>query len=289
MSFLHLAIVLPFIVALLIPLFLPVDQTSSYWLVSTSNSSDFVYLLLNIYPKNDGRGNDCFNALDSATGINFTVVVDGLSLLFALLITGIGSLVTFYSIYYLGKKKERLSNFYTFLFIFMTAMLGVVLSDNLIVLYLFWELTSISSFLLIGYWYHRERSRYGARKSMMITVFGGLMMLGGFILLHIMSDSFSIREIISNADVISNNSLFIPAMILILLGAFYEICASSIPYLVARCDGSTYSGQCLPPLCYDGKSWDLYCRSVHATICKFGCMVLDGITRWDYDPFLGFT
>ncbi|MBC8930666.1 Na+/H+ antiporter subunit A, partial [Escherichia coli] len=96
-------------------------------------------------------------------GINFTVVVDGLSLLFALLITGIGSLVTFYSIYYLGKKKERLSNFYTFLFIFMTAMLGVVLSDNLIVLYLFWELTSISSFLLIGYWYHRERSRYGAR------------------------------------------------------------------------------------------------------------------------------
>ncbi|MCH3078515.1 Na+/H+ antiporter subunit A, partial [Listeria monocytogenes] len=80
------------------------------------------------------------------------------------------------SIYYLGKKKARLSNFYTFLFIFMTAMLGVVLSDNLIVLYLFWELTSISSFLWIGYWYHRERSRYGARKSRMITVFGGLMM-----------------------------------------------------------------------------------------------------------------
>lgn len=110
----------------------------------------------------------------------------------------------------------------------MTAMLGVVLSDNLIVLYLFWELTSISSFLLIGYWYHRERSRYGARKSMMITVFGGLMMLGGFILLHIMSDSFSIREIISNADVISNNSLFIPAMILILLGAFTK--SAQVPF-----------------------------------------------------------
>ncbi|HBI6638830.1 TPA: Na+/H+ antiporter subunit A, partial [Listeria monocytogenes] len=101
-------------------------------------------------------------------------------------------------------------------------------SDNLIVLYLFWELTSISSFLLIGYWYHRERSRYGARKSMMITVFGGLMMLGGFILLHIMSDSFSIRAIIRDADVISNNSLFIPAMILVLLGAFTK--SAQVPF-----------------------------------------------------------
>ncbi|MCB2554742.1 Na+/H+ antiporter subunit A, partial [Listeria monocytogenes] len=78
------------------------------------------------------------------------------------------------------------------------------------------------------YWYHRERSRYGARKSMMITVFGGLMMLGGFILLHIMSDSVSIREIISNADVISNNSLFIPTMILILLGAFTK--SAQVPF-----------------------------------------------------------
>ena len=63
----------------------------------------------------------------------------------------------------------------------MGAMLGVVLSDNMIVLYMFWEFTSISSFLLIGYWYHRERSRYGAQKSMLITVFGGLSMLGGFL------------------------------------------------------------------------------------------------------------
>ncbi len=160
--------------------------------------------------------------------INFTVVVDGLSLLFALLITGIGALVTFYSIFYLEKNKERLNNFYAFLMIFMTAMLGVVLSDNLIVLYLFWELTSISSFLLIGYWYHRERSRYGARKSMMVTVFGGLMMLGGFIILHIMTDSFSIRAIIANGAAIVENQLFVPAMILILLGAFTK--SAQVPF-----------------------------------------------------------
>ena len=129
-------------------------------------------------------------------GINFIAYVDGLGLLFAMLITGIGSLVVLYSIYYLDKKKEQLHNFYVYLMMFMGAMLGVVLSDNLIVLYMFWEFTSISSFLLIGYWYHRERSRYGAQKSMLITVFGGLSMLGGFLLLYLMGGTFSIRELV---------------------------------------------------------------------------------------------
>lgn len=79
-------------------------------------------------------------------GINFTAYVDGLGLLFALLITGIGSLVVLYSIYYLSKEREQLGPFYVYLLMFMGAMLGVVLVDNVIVLYLFWELTSISSF-----------------------------------------------------------------------------------------------------------------------------------------------
>ena len=124
--------------------------------------------------------------------------IDGLSLLFTLLITGIGALVVLYSIFYLDKNREKLNNFYVYLLIFMSAMLGVVQSDNVISLYLFWELTSISSFLLIGYWNTRDRSRFGALKSMMITVFGGLMMLGGFVLLGIMGDTFSIRELIAN-------------------------------------------------------------------------------------------
>lgn len=153
-------------------------------------------------------------------GVNFTVYIDGLGLLFALLITGIGALVVLYSIYYLSKEKESLHNFYVYLLCFMGAMLGVVLSDNVIVLYTFWELTSLSSFLLIGYWYHREKSRYGAQKSMLITVFGGLSMLAGFILLSIMTDTFSIREMIAQVDTLPSHELFIPAMLLILLGAF---------------------------------------------------------------------
>src|SRR5690606_26152074 len=124
-----------------------------------------------------------------------------------------------YSIYYLSKEKESLGNFYVYLLMFMGAMLGVVLSDNLIVLYTFWELTSFSSFSLIGYWYQRQGSRYGAQKSMLITVFGGLAMLGGFVLLYIMTGSFSVREIIAMAGDISTEPYFIVALILVLLGA----------------------------------------------------------------------
>jgi multicomponent Na+:H+ antiporter subunit A len=153
-------------------------------------------------------------------GINFTVYLDGLSLLFLLLITGIGTLVILYSIYYLSKKTEKLNNFYVYLLMFMGAMLGVVLSDNLIVLYVFWELTSLASSLLISYWFHREKSTYGAQKSMLITVFGGLSMLGGFSLMYVMTGTFSIREIIANVDLVTTSTLFLPAMLLILLGAF---------------------------------------------------------------------
>src|SRR5690625_2122715 len=118
--------------------------------------------------------------------INFQFYLDGLSLLFVLLISGIGSLVVLYSIYYL-KQSENLGHFYVYLLLFMTAMLGTVLSDDVYVLYTFWELTSISSFLLIGYWHVRERSRYGALKSLLITVFGGLSMFGAFVMLHIIT------------------------------------------------------------------------------------------------------
>ncbi len=152
-------------------------------------------------------------------GVNVTFYIDGLGLFFALLITGIGSLVVLYSIYYLS-KAEKLGHFYVYLLLFMGAMLGVVLSDNLFVLYTFWELTSISSFLLIGYWYQREKSTSGALKSMMITVFGGLAMLGGFLLMADITGTASIRGIIENGEMIVNSPLFPFILILVLLGAF---------------------------------------------------------------------
>ena len=131
-----------------------------------------------------------------AIGLNFSLRLDGLGFLFALLILGIGLLVILYARYYLS-KSEPMGRFYAFLLLFMGAMLGVVLSDNLIVLYVFWEVTSMASALLISYWFHKDKSTKGAQKSMLITVAGGLAMLGGFILLYQMTGTFSIRTIIA--------------------------------------------------------------------------------------------
>lgn len=164
-----------------------------------------------------------------ALGINLTIYLDGLSLLFSLLITGIGLLIVLYSIYYLP-KKEPLHNFYVYLLMFMGAMLGVVLSDNMLVMYVFWEVTSISSFLLIGYWYHRKRSQYGAQKSLLITVAGGFAMLAGIILLYSVTGTFSIRETLQNADSVVESPFYIAIMILFLLGAFTK--SAQFPFYI---------------------------------------------------------
>ncbi|WRP05911.1 Na+/H+ antiporter subunit A [Rossellomorea aquimaris] len=221
MTLLHWAIVSPFLFAILIPfLYKVLRNVHTGWFVLLLPVALFTYFFQFIsITKNGDTVKETLEWMPSF-GINFIAYVDGLGLLFALLITGIGSLVVLYSIYYLDKKKEQLHNFYVYLMMFMGAMLGVVLSDNLIVLYMFWEFTSISSFLLIGYWYHRERSRYGAQKSMLITVFGGLSMLGGFLLLYLMSGTFSIRELVMQSDQLMTEALFLPALLLVLLGAF---------------------------------------------------------------------
>jgi len=221
LSLLHLAIVSPLLLAVIIPIFAKsIRQIHTGWFVLPLPVVLFSYFLSFISTtSHQGTVYESFEWIPSL-GINFAARIDGLGLLFALLISGIGSLVVLYSIYYLAKDKEQLGNFYVYLLLFMGAMLGVVLSDNLIVMYGFWELTSISSFLLIGYWYHREKSRYGAQKSMLITVFGGLAMLGGIILLYIMTGSFSISEIVAQSDVVLEHNLLIPAILCFLLGAF---------------------------------------------------------------------
>ncbi len=190
------------------------------WFILPAPVLIFIYFLVRLPEVQDGERLTAAVPWIPSLGVNFTVYLDGLSLLFALLISGVGSLVILYSIFYLNKRKEAIGQFYIYLLLFMGAMLGVVLSDNLIVLYGFWELTSISSFLLIAFWYQREKSRYSALKSMLITVFGGLAMLSGFVLLYVITGTFSIREILANVNTITEHSLFGPAMLLVLLGAF---------------------------------------------------------------------
>ncbi|MFP3667586.1 Na+/H+ antiporter subunit A [Priestia sp. SIMBA_032] len=221
MSWLHLVILSPFLLAFFVPLlYRKFQRIHTGWFVLPLPLVLFIYFTQ--YISGVSKGETYLHSMKwiPSLGINFDAYVDGLGLLFSLLITGIGTLVILYSIYYLSKTKEALHSFYVYLLLFMGSMLGVVLSDNLMSLYSFWELTSLSSFLLIGYWYKREKSQYGALKSMLITVFGGLSLLAGIVLLYIMTGTFSIREIISNVDVVTSSHLFIPALVLILLGAF---------------------------------------------------------------------
>ncbi|MCY7886221.1 Na+/H+ antiporter subunit A [Bacillus spizizenii] len=231
MQLLHFAILSPFLFAFIIPILAKyAKRVHTGWFVLILPVLLFIYFLPMIRMTQSGETLRSVFEWIPSLGINFTVYIDGLGLLFALLITGIGSLVTLYSIFYLSKEKEQLGPFYVYLLMFMGAMLGVVLVDNVMVLYMFWELTSLSSFLLIGYWYKREKSRYGAAKSLLITVSGGLCMLGGFILLYLITDSFSIREMILQVQLIAGHDLFIPAMILILLGAFTK--SAQFPFYI---------------------------------------------------------
>lgn len=215
------AILLPIVCAALIPLLYRRLRRVAHlgWFVL---SVPFIlFLLLARYIPQIAEGKTFMHTYEwiPSFNINFTTYLDGLSMIFGLLITGVGSLVILYSIFYLS-TKESLHHFYCYLLLFMGAMLGVVFSDNLMVLYTFWELTSVSSFLLIAFWHHRKASRAGARKAMTITVFGGLSMLAGFLMLYVASGTFSIREIVANVGIIRDHTLFSPALILILIGAF---------------------------------------------------------------------
>lgn len=221
MSLLHGAIILPFLVAAVMTLLHKLRQPFHMgWLILPVPLMLFAYFLSQIPTIQSGEIVKHTIPWIPSFGIAFTVLLDGLGLLFALLISGIGSLVVLYSIFYLDKTKEAILPFYAYLLLFMGAMLGVVLSDNLIVLYGFWEMTSISSFLLIAFWHKREKSKYGAFKSLLITVLGGLAMFAGFLLLYIISGTLSVREIISGAGSLLEHALFVPTLLLILLGAF---------------------------------------------------------------------
>ena len=152
-------------------------------------------------------------------GIDFSFGLDSLALLFALLISGIGTLIYIYAYYYLNPKNS-LSKLYFLLMLFMAAMLGISLSNNLLILLVFWELTSISSFLLVGYWSNYEAAQRGSRMALTITGMGGLAMLGGFILLGQITGTYQIDQILTMTEQIQSHALFVPTLLLILLGAF---------------------------------------------------------------------
>ncbi len=152
-------------------------------------------------------------------GIAFGFIVDGLSLLFALLITGIGTFILLYASEYM-RGYPQVDRFTLFLVAFMLSMLGLVLSDNLIVLFVFWELTTITSFLLIGYTHEDAAARRSALQGLFVTAAGGLAMLAGFILLGQAAGTYSLREILADPGGLVGHPDYLVILILILCGAF---------------------------------------------------------------------
>jgi len=152
-------------------------------------------------------------------GLNFTLRVDGFSLLFLLLITGIGLLVVIYARYYMD-PADPVPRFFSFLLAFMGAMTGIVMSGNLILLVIFWELTSIFSFLLIGYWYHNASAREGARMALTVTGLGGFSLLVGVLIIGHIVGSYDMDVVLAAAGKVQTHPLYLPALIFILLGAF---------------------------------------------------------------------
>ncbi|WP_308583694.1 monovalent cation/H+ antiporter subunit A [uncultured Pseudomonas sp.] len=151
-------------------------------------------------------------------GLNFVLRMDGFAWLFSMLVLGIGALVSLYARYYMS-PDDPVPRFFAFFLAFMGAMLGLVISGNLIQIVFFWELTSLFSFLLIGYWHHRADARRGAYMALMVTGAGGLCLLAGVMLLGHIVGSYDLDQVLAAGDQIRAHSLYPLMLALVLIGA----------------------------------------------------------------------
>jgi len=214
-----LLVLLPFLGAALPPLVIRWGRGPSALSAGMVAATSFALLLMHAPTVLRGEvvrvGYDWIPAL----GLRFSFMMDGLGMLFAGLILGIGLLVIIYARFYLS-ANDPMGRFYAFLLLFMGAMLGVVLSENLVLLVVFWELTSLSSFLLIGYWKHVPEARQGARMALTVTGLGGLCLLGGVVVLGSITGTYELGAVLGMGAEIQSHTLYSVALVLILLGAF---------------------------------------------------------------------
>ncbi len=214
-----LALCLPFFGALIAPVLVRWLGHNAAWLLSLLPALAFLYFVGFLPEIDSGRivegGFDWVPSL----ALRFSWLLDGLSLTFALLITGIGTLIIFYAGGYL-KGHADLGRFLSFMFLFMGSMLGLVVSDSFLTLFVFWELTSITSFLLIGFDHQREASRRAALQALVVTGGGGLLLLAGLLLIWQITGIASMSELLQSGDALRTSPLYLAALILVLGGAF---------------------------------------------------------------------
>lgn len=216
---LPLVVFLPFLVAIAAPLFAQGGRTA----IAIVSSIPAIIGLAALFPHWEtlAGGGVVHNSWEwlPALGISFSFRLDGLALLFALLILIIGLLIILYARYYL-KKGENIGKFYALLLCFKGSMLGIVLSGNLLLMMIFWELTSLTSFLLISFWTHKQDARRGARMALAVTGGGGLALLAGILIIGNIVGSFELDAVLAAGDLIKNHAMYPVALTLILLGAF---------------------------------------------------------------------
>ena len=208
---------LPFAGSLCALLFHANARNAEAWLAAAVAAAA-VALTASVYPE---MANGQVLRIDAdwlpAYGLRFTLRMDGFAWIFCMLVAGIGLLVVLYARYYMS-PKDPVPRFFSFFLAFMGSMLGVVLSGNLIQLVFFWELTSLFSFLLIGYWHHNAAAREGARMALVITSAGGLCLFAGALLLGRIAGSFDLDEVLAAGGRIREHALYLPALVLVLLG-----------------------------------------------------------------------
>ncbi|NGP17193.1 monovalent cation/H+ antiporter subunit A [Devosia aurantiaca] len=218
-SFLLVVIVaLPFLFAL-VAAALPANARNAEAWLSGALTLGLLTLAIAFYPQiTDGGVVRYEIEWLPSLGLNLIFRLDGFAWLFCVLITGIGFLVVLYTRYYMS-PKDPVPRFFGFLLAFMGAMLGLVTAGNIIQLAVFWELTSLISFLLIGYWYHRSDARDGARMALIVTATGGLALFVGLMIIGHIVGSYDLDVILASGDLIRNHELYNVALILMLLGA----------------------------------------------------------------------
>jgi multicomponent Na+:H+ antiporter subunit A len=210
---------IPFLLALVSPWIYSRMRTGGAWLLALGPLSMFTWFLLQTRLLVYGQAIEIYYPWVPSLDIAFSLRLDGLSLLFTFLITGIGAGIVLYSGYYMAGYATA-GRFFAYLFLFMGAMLGLVLANDLITLFVFWELTSVSSYLLIGFNHEKKAARDGARKALLITAGGGLALLLGFIIMGSITGSYAMGDVLASGDLLRAHPLYGLVFFLIVLGAF---------------------------------------------------------------------
>jgi multicomponent Na+:H+ antiporter subunit A len=216
---LTLAVLAPFLAALAAPRVVRAARGAAGWVLAALPLGLTVYFARLAAPVVAGETLRESIPWMPSLGVHFSFYLDGLSLLFALLIAGIGLFVALYAGSYLA-GHAHLGRFYVSLLLFMGSMFGLVLADNVVTLFVFWELTSLASYLLIGFDHHRDEARRAALQALLVTGLGGLALLAGLLLLGLVGGGMELSALLNQGAVVREHPLYLPILLLVLVGAF---------------------------------------------------------------------